>query len=107
MATANFASIAGVKALAAKQLAKFAGEAMETVLRLQGCNASATLVSQLQSAQESLQQQYCAAQAFVDAKIQDVDQYKPYEEATERIVAYYQDRKQYATALIGVSRRQG
>jgi hypothetical protein len=92
---------------AAKGLAKTCGECTELVLKLQFCRASATLVTQLQSALNTLQQQYSAVQAFADAKINDMDQYEPYKQRTDQILAYYQDVKQYANALVNVQKKQG
>ncbi len=91
---------------AARTLAKTSGECTELVLKLQSCRASATLVSQLQSALASLQQQYTAVQAFADAQINDQAMYEPYKTAAEEILAYYQDVKQYANALVNVQKRQ-
>ena len=45
-------------------------------------------------------------QAFADAKSTDPALYEPYKEATDNILAYYNDVKVYAQALVNVKRKE-
>ena len=90
----------------AKHLAKISGECTELVLKLRFCRASQTLIAQLESASKSLQAQFSSVQAFADAKITDPALCEPYKEATDNILAYYNDVKVYAQALVNVKRKE-
>ena len=60
----------------------------------------------LNSALASLKAQYTAVQAFANAKIDNPALYLPYSKATDAIVEYYQNKKQFADALIRVGKSQ-
>jgi hypothetical protein len=88
------------------KLAKKAGEARQTSLELEMLNASETLVKQMASAATALESQYKSLAPVVAQKHTSIDAYRPYLDAAEQIITYYQARKQYADALVGVSKRQ-
>jgi hypothetical protein len=88
------------------KLAKKAGEARQTSLELEMLNASETLVKQMASAATALESQYKSLAPIVAQKHTAIDAYRPYLDAAEKIIAYYMARKQYADALVGVSKRQ-
>lgn len=93
-------------AASAKHLAKISGECTELILKLRFCRASQTLISQLESASKSLQEQHSAVQAFADAKIADPALYEKYREATDNILSYYSDVKVYANALVNCKKKE-
>ena len=93
-------------AAASRRLAKLVGEATELIMKLESVSASGTLVEMLNSALASLKAQYTAVQAFANAKIDNAEMYLPYSKATDAIVEYYQNKKQFADALIRVGKSQ-
>lgn len=95
-----------IAAAASRRLAKLVGEATELILKLQSVSASSTLVEMLSSALKSLKEQYSAVTAFADAKVEDSALYEPYRVATDKIIAYYESKKQFANALIRVGKSQ-
>jgi hypothetical protein len=88
------------------RLAKKSGEARQCALQMDSIAASGTLVAQLSSAADALEQQYKALAALVKNKVNDDTIYGPYFLAAEQILTYYTAKKQYADAFISVSKRQ-
>jgi hypothetical protein len=88
------------------KLAKKSGEARQCALQMDSIAASGTLVAQLSSAADALEQQYKALALLVKNKVNDENIYGPYLLAAEQILTYYTAKKQYADAFISVSKRQ-
>jgi hypothetical protein len=89
-----------------KKLAKRAGDARQYSLQLGSIKASDTLVAQMQSTAKSLEDQYRALAVHVTAKTDDATILGPFMSAAQKLLDYYTEKKQFADALVNVSRRQ-
>lgn len=89
-----------------KKLAKSVGEAKKLLLSLRGVKVGGAVEKMIDSAATNLEKQYSALNNFITKGINDPTIFEPYRIASEKLLQYYETKRQYATALMGVQRRQ-
>lgn len=87
------------------KLAKASGEARQRALHLSRAEASDTLVKQITGAADALEDQYRSLSAMIANRSSHADM-EPYIAKGMELLSYYDKKKQYANALIAVSKRR-
>ena len=89
-----------------KRLVKAVGEAKRLQLNLSTLSEGGPLLDVIRKAADLIEKQCEAVQKFIKENSNDEARFNKYKEASEKLLSYYEERRQYVTALQSVQRRQ-